>query len=602
MTKEDFQNFAPSIPHAPGIYQYIDKAGQVLYVGKAKSLKNRLTSYFSNMDGNANKIKIMLSKADHIEYTVMDSEYDALLIEATFIKKFQPPYNAMLKDGKSYTYICIKNEPFPRVFFTRRLIRDGSTYFGPFVSKFKIEQILEIVKKLFPLRTCSLNLSADNIAKGKFKVCLEYHIKNCMGPCEGFESAEAYQQKIDQVKNIISGNFRAVKQHLLQQMMDYSDRLEFEQAELIKNKLSLFEDYQAKSTVVSASIKDVDVFSLAVDEEVAYINYLKVVNGSIINTYVQEVDVNLDDDPALLLSLSIESLREKFNSLAPEILVNVKGVALEDKNIKVWIPKIGDKLKLLELAEKNTKYYIIQKKKERISAPKVSPTQRVLETLQNDLNMPRLPKHIECFDNSNIQGSYPVSSCVVFYDAKPAKSEYRRFIVKTVDGPNDFASMKEVVHRRYSRLLDEQKALPDLVVIDGGKGQLSAAVEVLQNLGILNQLTVIGIAKRLEEIYFPGDPVPLHINKKSESLKVIQQIRNEAHRFAITFHRDRRSQDFTVSELANIQGVGKKSSDKLLTHFKSTKRIAESSLEDLVHVVGSKIGGIVFTYFHASDE
>ena len=578
----------------------MDKDDNIIYVGKAKNLKNRLTSYF-NSTNKAGKTRIMVDHADHLEYTVVETEHDALLLEATFIKKFQPRYNVMLKDGKSYAYICIRKEPFPRVFFTRKVIKDGSTYFGPFTSKFRVQQILDLIKNLFPLRTCNLNLTPENIRKGKFKVCLEYHLKNCMGPCEGLESEEAYNAKIDQIKNIMRGNFAPVKAYLREQMDAFAENLEFERAAEMKNKLSLFEDYQAKSMVVSTTIRDVDVFAYHAEENEFYINYIKVVNGMMINTFLQEGIRNLDDD-AFNFSYGIRQLRERFNSIAPEVLVNMEGVILDEKELKVQIPSIGDKRKLMEMAEKNIHFYLLQKRKESINAPRVTPTQRIMETLQKDLNMDRLPNHIECFDNSNIQGTNPVSSCVVFKNAKPAKSEYRKFNVKTVDGPNDFATMEEVVTRRYTRLLEEGQPLPDLIIIDGGKGQLGVAAEVLTKLGILGKVTLIGIAKRLEEIYFPGDSLPLYINKKSESLKLIQHLRNEAHRFAITFHRKKRSMNFTVSELTQIDGIGKATAEKLLQHFKSVKRIAAASPEELAGVTGKRAANIVFKYYNRAEE
>ncbi|HNB62446.1 MAG TPA: excinuclease ABC subunit UvrC, partial [Saprospiraceae bacterium] len=595
-----FREISPSIPREPGVYRFMDKDDNIIYVGKAKNLKNRLTSYF-NSTNKAGKTRIMVDHADHLEYTVVETEHDALLLEATFIKKFQPRYNVMLKDGKSYAYICIRKEPFPRVFFTRKVIKDGSTYFGPFTSKFRVQQILDLIKNLFPLRTCNLNLTPENIRKGKFKVCLEYHLKNCMGPCEGLESEEAYNAKIDQIKNIMRGNFAPVKAYLREQMDAFAENLEFERAAEMKNKLSLFEDYQAKSMVVSTTIRDVDVFAYHAEENEFYINYIKVVNGMMINTFLQEGIRNLDDD-AFNFSYGIRQLRERFNSIAPEVLVNMEGVILDEKELKVQIPSIGDKRKLMEMAEKNIHFYLLQKRKESINAPRVTPTQRIMETLQKDLNMDRLPNHIECFDNSNIQGTNPVSSCVVFKNAKPAKSEYRKFNVKTVDGPNDFATMEEVVTRRYTRLLEEGQPLPDLIIIDGGKGQLGVAAEVLTKLGILGKVTLIGIAKRLEEIYFPGDSLPLYINKKSESLKLIQHLRNEAHRFAITFHRKKRSMNFTVSELTQIDGIGKATAEKLLQHFKSVKRIAAASPEELAGVTGKRAANIVFKYYNRAEE
>ncbi|HQU57810.1 MAG TPA: excinuclease ABC subunit UvrC, partial [Saprospiraceae bacterium] len=497
---------------------------------------------------------------------------------------------------KSYSYICIKNERFPRVFITRRVVKDGSTYFGPYTSKSRIKIILDLIKRLFPLRTCSYNLSQDNIEAGKFKVCLEYHIKNCMGPCEGLESEAAYQDRADQVKNILRGNFGAVKAHFKTLMETYAENLEFEKAHQIKEKFSAFEDYQAKSTVVSTTIRDVDVFSIASEEKEAYINYIKVVNGAIIHTHTQELVKNLDDEEQELLEYAIPVIRERFNSIATEIILPFE-VQLEE-GLQANIPKIGDKRKLLELSEKNVKYYLLQKQKQRASQTrKQTSAERILRTLQKDLQMDEVPLHLECFDNSNIQGSHPVASCVVFKNAKPSKKDYRHFNIKTVEGPNDFASMEEVVQRRYRRLIDEGEPLPQLIIIDGGKGQLSAAAASLERLGILDKVTVIGIAKRLEEIFFPGDSIPLYIDKKSESLKLIQQARNEAHRFAITFHRNKRSQHFTTTELTNIPGVGEKTAQKLLSHFGSVKRLRNALATEIAEVSSMGVAKKVKEYF-----
>ncbi len=601
MTNKDYQELYPTWPQEPGVYRFLGEEGKILYVGKAKNLKNRLSSYFGSTKGMAYKTRVMVKHASSIEFTLVDTETDALLLENTLIKRFQPPYNVMLKDGKSYNYICIKNERFPRVFITRRVIRDGSTYFGPYTSKGRLKTILDLVKQLFPLRTCTLNLSEKNIEKGSFgsmKVpCLEYQIKNCQAPCVKLESETEYNEKIEQIKNLLKGNFGPVKRHFQQKMLDHAEKMEFEKAHELKEKLTAFEDYQGKSTVVSTTIRDVDVFSIAGDEKFAYVNYIKVVNGAIINTYTQELVKNLDDDEQELLAYVIPELREKFQSIASEIIVPFE-VGSGEEELTVTVPKIGDKKKLLELSEKNVHYFLLQKKKEEASKTgKQTSAERILRTLQSDLHMSDVPLHIECFDNSNMQGSYPVSSCVVFKNAKPSKSDYRHYNVKTVQGPNDFASMEEVVYRRYKRLLSEAQPLPQLIIIDGGKGQLSAAVKSLEALGILDKVTVVGIAKRLEEIFFPGDSVPLYINKKSESLKLIQQARNEAHRFAITFHRNKRSQDFTKTELHDIPGVGEKTAEKLLKSFGSVKKLREASREDVEKVAGKAVTGKIWTYF-----
>ena len=600
MTTDDFKKISDTLPKQPGIYKFKDEEGVILYVGKAKNLKKRLASYFGNQKKRAHRTRIMVKNADHITYTMVETEADALLLENTLIKKYQPRYNVMLKDGKSYSYICIKNERFPRVFITRYVVKDGSTYFGPYTSKGRLKIILDLIKSLFPLRSCTYNLSEENIQAGKFKICLEYHIKNCLGPCEGLEDEEPYNEKIEQVKNILKGHFSAVVSHFKDQMKQLAENLEFEKAQQLKEKLTAFEDYQSKSTVVSITIRDVDVFSIASDEKEAYVNYLKIVNGAIIHTHTQELVKNLDEEEEDILTYTIDHLRERFNSIAAEIILPYE-IPLTDSSLQITVPKIGDKKKLLELSEKNVKYYLLQKKKQEATyVKKQTPTERILRTMQKDLQMDVLPIHLECFDNSNIQGSDPVSSCVVFKNAKPSKKDYRHYNIKTVEGPNDFASMEEVVYRRYKRLVNEGEPLPQLIIIDGGKGQLSAAVKILDDLGIRDKVTVIGIAKRLEEIFFPDDPVPLYIDKKSESLKVIQLARNEAHRFAINFHRDQRSRNFLGTELTQIPGVGEKTAQKLLSHFGSVKKIKDASMTDLVEVVSMSAAKKVRTYLDKS--
>ncbi len=597
MTTEDYKKIAPTLPKDPGVYRFLGKDDTILYVGKAKNLKNRLSSYFGNKKHQHNKTKALIKNAERFEYTIVETEQDALLLECTLIKKFQPRYNVMLKDGKTYTYICIKKERFPRVFMTRSVIRDGSTYFGPYTSKYRIKIILDLIKSLFPLRTCNFHLSQTNIDKGKFKVCLEYHIKNCMGPCEGREDQMPYDEKIAQIKNMLRGNFGAVKQHLKSVMQQHAENLEFEKAQILKEKLDAFIDYQGKSTVVSTSIRDLDVFYIATDEKKAYVNFLKVINGAIMNTHTLELTKNLDDDEQKLLAFAIHELRKKFNSITTEILLPYK-VTLLEEDISITVPKIGDKKKLLELAEKNVKYFLLQQRKQEINnIKKETSAERILKTMKEDLQMDKVPFHIECFDNSNMQGSFPVSSCVVFKNAKPSKKDYRHFNIKTVEGPNDFASMEEVVYRRYSRLIREAQPLPDLIIVDGGKGQLSATMKIIRQLDLENKITIIGIAKRLEEIFFPDDPIPLYINKKSETLKVIQQARNEAHRFAITFHRNQRSRHFTTTELTNIQGIGDKTAQKLLSHFGSVKKLKAALETEIIEVVGKVAAGKIKAYF-----
>jgi len=598
MTTKEFREFSPSIPKDPGVYRFLDEENTILYVGKAKNLKNRLNSYFGVKKHQQYKTKALVRNSHRIEFTIVDSEHDALLLENTLIKKNQPRYNVSLKDGKSYTYLCIKKERFPRVFFTRRVIRDGSLYFGPYTSKYRTKVLLEVIKRLFPLRTCTFNLSEGNVNKGKFKVCLEYHIKNCKGPCENLESEEEYNDKIDQVKNILRGNFKRVKDYLKGEMADFAETMQFELAQQMKDKLDALEDYQAKSTVVSATIKDVDVFTIQSDEKYAFVNYIKVINGAMINTDTIEMEKNLDEDETDLLSFVIPVIREKYNSIAPEVVVPFE-VEMEDPSVLVTIPKRGDKAKLMHLSEKNVSYHLLQKKKAQINnIGKQTSAERILRTMQDDLQMDVLPFHLECFDNSNIQGTNPTASCVVFKNAKPSKKDYRHFKIKTVVGPDDFASMEEVVYRRYSRVLKEEEPLPQLIVIDGGKGQLSSAVKSLKKLDLIGKITIIGIAKKLEEIYFPEDPIPLYINKKSESLKLIQQARDEAHRFALTLHRNLRSKHFLGTELTDIPGIGDKTAELLLTTFKSVNKIKKQTEESLTNVIGKAAAKKVNSYFN----
>lgn len=598
MTDKDYQILRESWPKQPGVYRFIDERNVILYVGKAKNLRKRLTSYFGSKKHRPFKTRMMVKNATRIEFTIVETEQDALLLENTLIKKFQPRYNVMMKDGKNYVYICIKNEPFPRVFFTRRVIKDGSTYFGPYTSKHRANILLDLIKKLFQLRTCKLPLTQENIQADKFKVCLEYHIKNCQGPCVGYESEEAYNEKIDQIKNILQGNFKPVKDYIYRKMNEHAENLNFENAQRLKEKLIAFEDYQSKSTVVSTNHRDIDVFSIEDNEKVAFVNYLKVVNGAIINTNTVELEKNLDEEGEDILVYAIQNLREKYNSIAPEIVVPFK-IDWIDDNTKITVPQRGEKRKLLDLSSKNAKYSFLQAKKDALNkSNRVLPAERILKTMQKDLQMDEVPFHIECFDNSNIQGTNPVASCVVFKNAKPSKKDYRKFNIKTVVGPDDFASMKEVVRRRYKRLIKEDEPLPQLVIIDGGKGQLNAAYDIFQDLGITDKVTLIGIAKRLEEIFFPEDPIPLYIDKKSETLKIIQQARNEAHRFAINFHRDQRSRHFLGTELTNIPGIGDKTAQKLLKTFGSVKKMRDLAKEEITEVVGKSAGSKVYDYLH----
>jgi excinuclease ABC subunit C len=600
MTTAEYQILLPSLPEQPGIYRFIATDEEILYIGKAKSLKKRIASYFGEKKDMRRKTRIMVRTAHRIEYTIVDTEQDALLLEATLIKKHQPRFNVALKHSRPYPYICIKNEPFPRVLVLYKAIQDGSKYFGPYPSRSRMYTVIDLIKELFQLRTCQLNLSKENIEKNKFKVCLEYHIKNCKAPCVAFESEKEYNAKIEQVSNILKGQLSSVKRFLKEQMHKFAENLEFERANEIKIQLDAIEKYQGRSTVVNAAIRDVDVFTIAIDDEngMAFINYLKIAEGSIINTYTLELVQNLDSEKEDILLYGIQVLREKFQSISTEIIVPFEVVS-PWPDVKMVVPQIGDKKKLLDLSEKNAQYFLEQQKKQALAKlEKKTQTEQILELMKKDLQMDELPLHIECFDNSNLQGTNPVSSCVVFRNAKPAKRDYRHYHVKTVEGPNDFATMEEVVYRRYKRLLDEGTALPQLIIIDGGKGQLGAAVTSLKSLNIFDRVTVIGIAKRLEEIYFAEDPVPMLLSKKSHTLKIIQQARDEAHRFAISFHRDTRSKKFSTTELNEIKGIGEKTADKLLAHFGSVKKIKLSTQEEIEKIAGKKTAGIIYSHFN----
>ncbi|MEO0044272.1 MAG: hypothetical protein RL329_3720 [Bacteroidota bacterium] len=585
MQTEDYQQLG--MPPLPGVYRFIGANDLVLYVGKAKNLKNRVGSYFGERENRLAKTKAMVKASLKIEYTIVESEQDALFLESNLIKKYQPKYNVLLKDGKSYPYIAIKKERFPRIFITRQPEKDSSTHFGPYVSTQKVELLMDLFKQLFPLRTCIHALTETNITQKKFKVCLEYHIKNCMGACVGLESEAAYMEKIAQITNVLKGQFGAVSRSLKKEMMAHAEKLEFEKAQQVKERLKLFEDYQSKSTIVSTTIVDADVFAIAGDEKTAFVHFLKVVNGAVIHSFnlelAKQIEEETDDS---LLERAIPYLRQKFDSQSKELILSIEA-HFADKSVLISVPKIGDKRKLVELAAKNAKFQLLQHQKQAaLKTGQPAPAERILLTLQKDLRMKHIPLHIECFDNSNLQGTNPVSSCVVFINGKPAKREYRHFNIKTVEGPDDFASMEEVVMRRYKRRLAEAAPLPQLIIIDGGKGQLSAAMKSLTALDLHEKVTVIGIAKQLEEIFFPLDSIPLYIDKKSESLKLIQQCRNEAHRFAITFHRDQRSKNFITSELTDIQGIGDKLTQKLLTHFGSAERVKQASEAELETVVG----------------
>lgn len=585
----DYKEELRKIPHKPGVYQYFDKDDVLIYVGKAKDLKNRVSSYFVNDKQLNSKTRVLVRKIQRIAFTIVDTEIDAWLLENNLIKKHKPRYNVMLKDDKTYPWIVIKNEPFPRVFWTRKYIKDGSTYFGPYASVGMMHIVLDTIRELFPLRTCNLNLHPDQIAKGKYRVCLEYQIGNCKGPCEGKQTLEDYDQNLSDIKDILNGKIAVVKNRIKDQLNDAAASLNFELAHYLKAKLDKLENYQSKSTVVSSSITNVDVFSIASDDSLAFVNFLKVMNGVVIQTQTLEMKKRLDETDAELLQIAIPEIRNRYKSLSREIIVpfelEIEGIP---DYVKFTVPKLGDKRKLLDLSLKNVAYF---KKERMLQYEKLNPevrTERLLRQMQKDLRMNVLPRHIECFDNSNIQGNFPVSAIVVFKDAKPSKKDYRHFNVKTVEGPNDFATMEEAVHRRYRRMLDEGHELPQLIIIDGGKGQLGAALKSLRLLGIEKKVTVIGIAKRLEELFYPGDQYPLYLDKKSETLKIIQHLRDEAHRFGITFHRNQRSRKTFVSELENIPGIGKTTVEKLLKVFKSVKKIRDTSDEELRKVLNLK--------------
>ena len=583
-----------TLPENPGVYQFFDHTDTIIYVGKAKNLKKRVSSYF-NKEHDSPKTRILVSKIIRIEHIVVATENDALLLENNLIKKYQPRYNILLKDGKSYPWICISNERFPRVFFTRKMIKDGSTYFGPYTNLKIVRTLLDLIKDLYPLRNCRLELSQQNIDNGKFKVCLEYHIKNCKAPCEGLQSEEDYNHNIQQIKEILKGNLKEVISLFKEEMIQLAQDLRFEEAQEIKVKLEHLENYQAKSTIVSAKIHNVDVFSIVSDEEYAYINFLQVAYGAIIGGHTLEIKKKLDETDQELLELGILELRERFHSQSKELIVPFPITV--DASLSLNIPKAGEKFQLLQLSERNAQAYRQEKFKQVKILDPERHTNRLLSQMQRDLHLSVPPVHIECFDNSNIQGTNPVAACVVFKNAKPSKKDYRHFNIKTVEGPNDFASMEEVVFRRYHRLLEEEEPLPQLIVIDGGKGQLGAALKALEALDLRGKIAIIGIAKRLEEIFYPGDSIPLYLDKKSETLKVIQHLRNEAHRFGITFHRQKRSNSAIQSELDTIKGIGKQTREALLKHFKSVKRLKEASLEAIIEIVGTSRGEKIWNHF-----
>ncbi|MDQ8747147.1 MULTISPECIES: excinuclease ABC subunit UvrC [Elizabethkingia] len=589
-----------TLPQDPGVYRYYDKDNNLLYVGKAKNLKKRVLSYFNKNHGGY-RTRIMVSKIIRLETTIVNSEYDALLLENNLIKELNPYYNVMLKDDKTYPWICIKNESFPRVFLTRNVIKDGSEYYGPYAKPRQAKILIDTIKKIYKLRTCNLNLSPDKIDDGKYKVCLEYHIKNCLGPCEGLESEEEYNDKIKAIRGIIKGDYKIARQYLTDQMMHFAEKMEFENAQMVKERLEILEDYQTHSMVVNAYIDDVDVFGIFSDESAAYVNYFKINNGSIVQSFTTEIKKVLEESDEEIMEEALVEIRQKFSSKSKEIYLPFH-LSVEIPGAKIIVPKVGDKKRIVELSEKNAREYRLEKLKQVQIVDPERHTNRIMAEMQKNLRMPVEPRHIEGFDNSNIQGTNPVSACVVFKDGKPSKQDYRIFHVKTVEGPNDFATMEEVILRRYSRLLDEGEDLPQLILIDGGKGQLSSAIKSLKTLGLYGKITIVGIAKRLEEIFFPEDPIPLYLDKKSETLKILQRVRDEAHRFGVKHHRTRRKNSTIKSELEEIPGVGPKSIELLLSKMKSVKRIREANMETLEEILGKSKAKMVFEYFNGNEN
>ncbi len=596
---DHIQTILKTIPDNPGVYQYFNEEGKLIYVGKAKDLKKRVSSYFTKDRYDSRKTAILVRSISDIKFIVVASELDALLLENNLIKEYQPKYNVLLKDDKTFPWICIKKEPYPRIFPTRRVVKDGSLYFGPYANVKMMHTLLELVRQLYPLRTCSLNLTQGNIKAEKFKVCLEYHIGNCKGPCVGKQAEDDYDLAIQNIKKIIRGNIREVNVHLKGLMTDFSEKLEFENAQMIKEKVELLEKFQSRSAVVSPLVSDADVFSIVSDVKSAYVNYMRVIEGAIVQAHTIELKKRLEETDEELLKMAIIEFAQRFGTEAKEYIVPFE-LNLEIPGVKMTIPQRGDRSTLLKLSERNAlSYKRDQDKQTEILDPERNVT-RIMEQMQKDLRMKEQPRHIECFDNSNIQGDHAVAAMVCFRNGKPHKSDYRHYNIKTVVGPDDFASMEEVVFRRYKRMLEEGIALPQLIIIDGGKGQLSSAVKSLEKLGLRGKITIIGIAKKLEEIYFPGDSVPLYIDKRSESLRIIQHARNEAHRFGITHHRNKRAKATVKTELTDIKGISDKSSQQLLWKFRSVKKIKEATEEELAEAVGKAKAKVVFEHFHGT--
>ncbi|MGB1307561.1 MAG: excinuclease ABC subunit UvrC [Oceanihabitans sp.] len=584
-----------TLPNAPGVYQYFDANGTLIYVGKAKNIKKRVSSYFTKTHENG-KTRVLVKKIASLKHIVVETETDALLLENNLIKKNKPRYNVLLKDDKSYPWICIKKERFPRVFSTRRVFKDGSEYFGPYTSMKTVSTLLDLIKGLYQLRTCNYDLSPEKILAGKYKVCLEYHLGNCKGACEGLETAASYNKNILAIREILKGNFKDSLSQFKLQMKQFAQEMQFEEAQKIKEKIEVLENYQAKSTIVNPKISNVDVFSIVSDESFGYINFLQLSYGSIIRSHTLEIKKKLDETDVALLELAITEIRQRFNSNSKEVYVPFKVNVGE--NLKITVPQLGDKKHILDLSIRNAKYFRMDRFKQiKITDPERH-ANRIMAQMKADLRLSQEPRHIECFDNSNIQGTHPVAACVVFKNGKPSKKEYRHFNIKTVEGPDDFASMEEVVYRRYKRLLDENQKLPQLIIIDGGKGQLSSALKSLDALKLRGKIAIIGIAKRLEELFYPNDPIPLYLDKKSETLKIIQQLRNEAHRFGIEHHRNKRSKTALNTELETITGIGEKTVVVLLQHFKSAKRVAHAKLDELEAVVGVSRAEKIYNYYH----
>lgn len=598
MSPEEFSLQSSGIPHLPGIYKYFDASGKLLYVGKAKDLRKRVGSYFNKSYPNY-KTKELVTRIHHIEFTIVDSEQDAFLLENALIKQFKPRYNIDLKDDKTYPYIVFKKEAFPRVFLTRRKIPDGSEYLGPFTSVGRVRELLDFIRTTIPLRTCKLNLTPGNINQGKFKVCLEYHLGNCLGPCEGLQSEADYQEGLQQIRQILKGNVQPVVQHFKKQMQEFVQDMAFEKAEIVRQKIVHLEQYNAKSVVVSKYLGHVDVFSIRKEGEQAYVNYLMVQNGTIVQTHTIELEAHLEETEAEVLSYAIQHLRETFNSLATEMVVPFP-IEFPLEGIQLVLPKAGDRKKLLELSQKNVDYFLEESRRRKMLHLKEkteADMEEILLQLQDDLELDTYPQHIECFDNSNFQGSYPVSAMVCFKNGLPSKKDYRHFHVKTVQGINDFATMKEVVSRRYKRLLEENQPFPSLIIIDGGKGQLGAAMEALRQLGAADKTTVVGLAKNEEEIFFPGNPDSLKLPWSGTSLQLIRRIRDEVHRFGITFHRQIRSKGTFKNELENIDGIGTQSAENLLKKFKSVKNVAAATVEEIAEIVGKKRAELIKSHF-----